>query len=183
MLNVPPVEQGSNRRGRKGQWCLYCPPQRLTRLTPHQGTCCGSVPCKKKQKAEIDARFHAKRPGYKPDHSDDVCRDCLARGDETTMVNPIRCEACDRRAQRNGRCERCRVILVGLENEKASECWTCVQPLYLIEVLWTSLDGRMRRLFRRIRKGRVSIAQKNYLVISNPFTIVVDAQTWVSIRV
>jgi hypothetical protein len=109
------------------------------------------------------------------------CADCLAYDDETSFENLSRCEACAMAYQRHGRCEKCQSILRSNEKHQGFSCDRCSPPPYAIEVLWTADDGRVRRLYRTLHRGQVSVGNKSYRVLTNPMTIK-GGDRWARVR-
>lgn len=156
--------------------CPYC----NVRLEPPFKTACGADLCKKKRRMAKDAlRKREDRTAPRGRQ----CSDCLAYDHETTFSHETHCEACTVQAQRHGRCDNCKAPL-GTNREKGGDptCPRCEPPLYAIEVLWTAADGRMRRVFRAIKDGKVFLAGKGWLVKSNPMRLVVPVSKWVPVR-
>lgn len=104
------------------------------------------------------------------------CPNCLAWSNEVAFETLDCCSACYQTRTRFGQCERCKDFL------HADGCYRCHPPEFNITVLWTSPDGRMRTLYRRIVKGKVKVANKSYLVKSDPLTIVVEVSKWLTVR-
>lgn len=120
------------------------------------------------------------------------CSICLAYDHETCFTQLHRCETCLQQIQRQGVCEKphldgarghlCGLVLRG-GVPGMQYCPAHDPPPFFIEVLWTCEDGRMRKLFRPISGGRVSVGGKLYLVKKNPLSLVVETAKWVSVRV
>lgn len=152
-----------------------------TKLLGKERQACGQDACKAAARRNQASERTRLTKRYAPRGRE--CKDCLARDDEVNFANAESCEACYLSFHRCGRCERCQTILRSNDKTKTEECHRCNPPRYEIEVLWEAPDGRLRRLFRAIKYGKVNIAGRSYLVKANPFSIKVpEVKTWVKIR-
>lgn len=179
MLHVPLNETGPPNRGPRHEYDGRCPYCRRP-LNRSQRSCCADPVCRKKRKWEYEQKTGSRyQEKIKPRGRQ--CKDCLAWDHETSFTRGTSCDACYKQAERNKRCERCGSILRNRDHS-TPDCYACNLPPYLIEILWQCTDGRMRRLWRKIRKGMVSLASKDHRVDSNPMTIKAEPSVWVPVR-
>ena len=173
----PPLVEQERPRGRvtfvnpTPGLCAFCGEP----LPPYHRNACARTACQRKLKTATQQKRLGRNVPKEP-KARLQCPGCLAYDDEVSFETLDCCMACYQQRMRYGSCEKCKSFM------HSDGCYRCSPPEFNVEVLWACEDGRLRKLYRRIRDGYVIINKKSYRVKTNPLSIVVEVKTWLTTR-